>query len=56
MLKLIVLAGATNTPIAASILALELIGPEFAAYAVLGAETGWIWRSRSTGGGNEASS
>jgi CIC family chloride channel protein len=29
------LAGATNTPIAASILALELFGPEFAAYAGL---------------------
>jgi H+/Cl- antiporter ClcA len=29
------LAGATNTPIAASILALELFGPEFAAYAAL---------------------
>jgi hypothetical protein len=30
-----ILAGATNTPIAASILALELLGPEFAAYAAL---------------------
>ncbi len=29
------LAGATNTPIAASVLALELFGPEFAPYAAL---------------------
>jgi len=40
------LAGETNTPIAASILALELFGPGFAAYAALACVISFLMTSR----------